>query len=260
MQFLKRHYEKLLLSAVLAGLGAAVVWLSMAVAESKTQIPAEPGTPTAAKQWTAVDLAPFQNAVKSATNAPAFSLTGEHNLFNPVIWNRLSDGTLVKITRTGTSALAVTDIRPLYFTITLESQAGEGFYLSAKHASRPPVRWFARVGEKATAQKPYPIVGTNAAPENPSALTLQVQILATGEIVAVSSDAPYKVVEAYEADLRYEASDETNVFTGRHIADSLVLSGESHKIIAIDSNAVTVQNAGTGKKSDRQWSGGRGSP
>ena len=59
-------------------------------------------------------------------------------------------------------------------------------------------------GEKATAEKPYPIVGTNSAPGNPAMLVLQVKIPETDEVVAVSSNAPYKVVEGYEADMKYK--------------------------------------------------------
>jgi hypothetical protein len=170
MQFLRRHFEKIILSAVLAGLGAAAVWLSVAVKKVQEDLTTGFSNAPPAKAWTSPDMGAYRNALQSLTNAPEFSLTGEHNLFNSVTWKMLHDGSLVKVTRSGVDALSVTDIRPLYFTITLESKASDGFYLVTKHAlDKQPLRYYARVGDQPSATHPYPIVGTNRflKPERP---------------------------------------------------------------------------------------------
>jgi hypothetical protein len=261
MQFLKRHFEKIILSAVLAGLGVAAFWLSVAVKEATDETKTKLKQPSKTKSWEPVNLAVLRDGLMSLTNPPAFSLSGDHNLFNPVTWKvRRNEGFPFKATITGPTALVVTDIRPLYFTLSLESRQGEdGFNLIAKHDWHdvgPTLRWFARVGEKATVRKPYPIVGTNGAPDNPAMLILQVKIPETDEVVAVSSNAPYKAVEGYEADLDYKASDMTNQFLRKHVDNLLYLSWEPYKIIAIASNTVRVQNTNTLQNTEREWKGG----
>lgn len=258
MQFLKRHFEKIILSAVLAGLGAAALWLSVAVKDAQVTIKSAISNAPPAKAWTNLDIAAYTNAIERLTQAPALTLTGEHNLFNSVLWKMQRDGTLVKVTKSGVDALSVTDIRPLYFTISNVDRASDGFVMVSQHAKQPPVRYFATIGEKPSAKKPYPIVGTNSAPGNPSMLILQVQIPETGETVSVSSNAPYRSLELYEVNLKYSASDVTNVFINKYLNDTLQLSEDSFKIIAITSNAVTVQDTRTLQKTEKPWSADTG--
>jgi hypothetical protein len=83
---------------------------------------------------------------------------------------------------------------------------------------------------------------------------LQIQIPETAETVTVSSDAPYRKLEGYEADLNYSASDVTNVFSNKHVGDTLFPL--SFRIIAISSNVVTVQDTRTSQKTDKRWNPG----
>ena len=80
-------------------------------------------------------MAFLRDRLRSLTNPPAFSLSGDHNLFNPVTWKvRRNEWFPFKATITGPTALEVTDIRPLYFTLGLESQQGvDGFNMVVKH-------------------------------------------------------------------------------------------------------------------------------
>ena len=103
MQFLKRHFEKIILSAVLAGLGAAAFWLSMAVKEARRRPPIGYRQPAPAKplpEWKAI-WRRCARALANMTNAPAFELSGEHNLFNPVTWKMKRNGELFKMTQAG---------------------------------------------------------------------------------------------------------------------------------------------------------------
>jgi hypothetical protein len=204
------------------------------------------------------NLAVLRIALQRLTDAPALNLAGEHNLFNPVTWKMGTNNTLFKMTRTGADALEVTLIRPLYYTITFQSQVGDGFYLIAQPPSGPKkARQFSRPREKPTPLKPYTIVATNAVPGNPSGVMLQLFLPETGETNSLTTNAPYKRVVGYEADLKYSGSDATNVFANKHIGDSLQFSGESFKIIAIASNAVTVQDARTTQRTVKEWTGGQ---
>jgi hypothetical protein len=255
MQFLKRHFEKIILSAVLAGLGAAAFWLFDAVTRAKTQTGPAAGKAPTAKPWTSPDLTPLRTTLKNMTDAPTIAFSGEHNLFNPVTWKLARDGRLFKQIKEGPSAVTVTDIRPLYFTIRLERQAGESFNLVARHPFGPERSFFPSFGDKGPKTAPYPcvIVGTNDAFQNPP--KIQILIPDTKETVTLTAADPYKRVEMYEADMKYNASDTNNVFNKQHVGDRLRLSGEPWKIVAITTNAVTLQDR-TLKREERDWSGG----
>jgi hypothetical protein len=257
MQFLRRHFEKIVLSAVLAGLGAVAFWLSVAVKEVKEVKPITFGPPPGTKPLTNVDLAPLRAALANMTEAPALELSGEHNVFNPVTWKRRPNGDLVKMTRQGATALTVTEIRPLYFTVSVNRGSPLGFAMVARHALGHEMNWYAVVGRAADASHPYPVVtATNTGSADKPTWLLQVRIPEDGVVVPVSEGKPYKKVETYEADFKYSASDSTNVFNKGHVGDSLPLSGESFRILAITSNAVTMQDARTAQKTEIQWNGG----
>ena len=254
MRFLKQHYEKLILSAVLLALAASAVWMSMAISEAKSQPPYVPPPPSK-KPWKGQNLTDLQMALQSAKEPPTIVLTGEHNLFNSVTWKSRSDGTLFKMTVGGPGALTITDIRPFYYSIKMESQAGEGFYMVVSHARGPKLKhFFAKPGEKPTPDKPYTItsVGTKAANGE---VTLQLLLPDTQETVPVTADKPYQRVEGDTADLKYVSSDEKKTFLGKNVDDTILLSGEPYKIVAITSNSVTVQNTRTLQRNTIEWNG-----
>jgi hypothetical protein len=258
MQFLKRHFEKIILSAVLVVLGAAAFWLFDAVTKAKRQKGPNFEKPTANKPWKGPDLAPLRNTIQSLKAAPDFTLSGDHNLFNPVTWKVLRDGRLIKQLKEGPDALTVTDIRPLEYTIRLDQKTGDSYSMAAKHPLQPEKKWYESFGDKGSRTAPYAcvIVGTNDALQDPP--KIQIFIPETKETVTVSANQPYRRVEMYEADLKYSASDTNNVFTKQHVGDkSLRLSGESWKIVAITSNSVTLSNLRSSKRETKEWNGGK---
>jgi hypothetical protein len=265
MQFLRRHFEKIILSAVLAGLGAAAFWLSVAVSKAKDAAPPATAVSPRSKEKAGVEsnVAEFRSALKALKEAPDFVLTGEHNLFNPVTWKMRPGGRPFKMKVGGAAALSVAEIRPYYFTITYEGPADVGFYLTAQHApgfGPKAKKQFAVTNEKPTELKPYTIVGTNAAPEDPSTPRLQLLIPETGGKVWVTTKEPYKRVEGHEADMKYSGSDNTNLFPKKHVGDSLPVSGEQFKIIAITNDAVRVQDGTTKQMTEIRWKEGSDKP
>ena len=257
MQFLKRHFEKIILSAVLVGLGAAAFWLFEAVTEAKTQRGPNLEKPPPNKPWVPLDVTLLRTTIKNLKEAPDFTLSGDHNLFNPVTWKMSKDGRLFKQLKEGPDALTVTDIRPLEYTIKLDSKAGEGFYIVAEHPMGKHAKWFANINDKGPKTAPYPcvIVGTNEALQDPP--KIQILIPETKETVTLLANQPYKRVEMYKTNLKYNASDTNNVFTKQHINDRLRLSGETWKIVAITNNAVTLSNLHSSKRETKEWNGGK---
>jgi hypothetical protein len=250
MQFLKKHYEKIVLSAVLLGLAAAAFWLSSAVEEARQQAAPATTQPPAKTPWPTNDLSKEQAALANLHNPPALELSGDHNLFNPVTWKRMPNGDLKKVLHQGPSVLQVTEITPLYYYIKLDSRVGDGYRLNA--VPPPPARptnWFAKLGDKEDKRYPCTIVGTNAAADGSP--TLQVHIIATGETNSMSSSNPYRRVDSYEADLKY--TPDAISFAKKRVGSILNLSEEPYKIIAITNNAVTVQSAKTTQRTTIEW-------
>jgi len=257
MQFLKRHFEKIILSAVLLGLGAAAFLVFQAVTEAKSKTGPNLEKQQPNKPWVGPDLTPLRNTIKNLKEAPEFTLSGDHNLFNPVTWKMSKDGRLFKQLKEGPDALTVTDIRPLEYTIRLDQKTGDSYSMVAKHPLQPEKKWYESYGDKGpkTALYPCVIVGTNDALQTPP--KIQILLPDTKETVTLTGNQPYKRVELYEADMKYNASDTNSVFTKQHPGDKVKLSGETWKIVVITNNAVTLSNLHSSKRETREWNGGK---
>jgi hypothetical protein len=249
MQFLKKHYEKIILSLVLLGLGATAVWFYGAVEAARNTTVDLPAPPPA-KPWVSLDLTKEWNALKAFNKPPVLVLTGEHNLFNPVTWKLLPNGNLEKITVQGTAALKITDISPLYYIIAFDRKAGDSYRLTVTPGVGRSTSLYYRLNEK-DKSKPCIIVGTNDAPDGTTTLTLN--IIDTGEITNVTMKNPYRRIDSYTADLQYQPDNAT--FTKEHVNQNITLSGEPYKIIAITNDAVTIQDIRTAQKTPIPWSG-----
>jgi hypothetical protein len=274
MEFLKRHYEKILLCLVLLGLAAAAVWMRMAIERTQenmapvpaaSEAPERPGrggrggrggTAAAADTLAPVDLSTDVVALAQMTNPPPIVLSGDHNLFNPVTWKRKSDGTLLKVIKTGPSALSVTNITKLYTVISYDHASGNGsgvYVMTIQQHSDPqhPARKVTEYAKKDEKMKSglFIIRGIKGDADDPSELDLELP--ETGENVVVTKDKPYEWVDSYTADLRYEP--ESTTFSKVHVNDIIKLEGEQYKIVEITTNAVRVQFIRTTKVTEIKW-------
>src|SRR5271157_6498321 len=126
MQFLKKHYEKIILCVVLLSMAAAAIWMGAVI----TRLSEEVNQPISAshknKPPVPLDLTTDLLALAQVTNPPPVVLSGGHNLFNPVTWRRKANGELLKILKTGPDALSVINIAPLYTVIAYDHPSGNG--------------------------------------------------------------------------------------------------------------------------------------
>jgi hypothetical protein len=264
IQFFKRHYEKIILSLVLAALAGAAVWLSVAVREVNEEISRTNSTqPHRDAPWVGVEssLGPLRDALKGMVSVPPIELTGEHNLVNPVTWKMLPDGSKIKMLKAGADALVVTDIRPLYFTITLQDHSRDIYYLEVKHtlpSYGKTIHYQSMINDKPTERKPYPVVSTNPPGAPPGTLALLVKIPEAATNVLVTDKTPYQWVEGYEVDMTYNGSDVKSPLPlmKKHQDDLLKFSGDFYKIIAITNDSVTMQDTNVGRKTTLEWKGG----
>jgi hypothetical protein len=147
----------------------------------------------------------------------------------------------------------VTNITPLYTVISYDhpSIGGTGaVYVMAiqEHSAKRPNE-YAKKDEK-TKSGLYIIRGIKGAPEDPT--DLQLEIPATQEMVWITKEKPYKRVDGYTVDMKYEP--ESLTLLKKRVNDTIVLDNEAYKIVEITNNLVRVQSNKT-KVTTINWNG-----
>jgi hypothetical protein len=245
MDFLKQHYEKILLTLVLLILAAAAAWLPFAISQERQELADLTGTVPRAKEYKPVDLAPYQQALQALASPPQLSLAG-HNLFNPVPWKLKSDGTYIKIAsgnEEGPGALVVNRITPLHLTISFRRKMGSSYEIGIHNENVPkPQPNPSPVLVGFDARQGRPTVKEEKGTEDNPTLVLE---LAGGETVEISKDQPFRRVLGYAADLRYDL--ENRNFPRVREGDSIVLGGERYKVVAITPSQVRLESVSTTK-------------
>jgi hypothetical protein len=262
MDFVKKHYEKILLSVVLLGLAGALVFLPVLIVNDQE----------AARRMKEgiisvhVDPLPALNLTRE-TNVSArlqspykldFSTTNK--LFNPLQWQKTADGRLIKLAHGDEVGLAVvTKITPLYLVVTLDSietnELGARYVISLERqaavlpAQRGKRQHFASVGEKVGEKNDgFIIKEVNGSPADPGKLKLILQLADTGERVTLAKDAPFHRVDAYSADLKYDLERPPRTWQGQRIGADLKFAGDDNIIVAISQDTVILLAKSNQKK------------
>ena len=248
--FVKIHYEKIILSVVLLALAAAAAYLPMKISDHKRKLEdiRRPRPVVAGKPAKPADLSTNIAVLEHVQKLPELRLTRPHNLLNPVTWKKTPDNRLLKIDtedKEGPGALQVTKITPLHFTISYNGVSGAGDFLRyqfvvrnegdtnrTRRANRPV---FVSPGGK----NEYFILRDVIGPvPNPNGFVLE---LADGkEIVEVTKTKPFDRITGYAADLSYPL-EANRAFLDRRVKNSIKFAGEEYNIVAINQNEVTVQ-------------------
>jgi hypothetical protein len=277
MEFLKKHYEKILLCLVLLGLAGAAVWMKAAIDDMKRGVPEPtnavsseggprrgprrgPPGPTAAEPK-GMDLSEDLQALAQITNPPPVVLSGGHNLFNPVTWKRKTNGDLFKVLKSGPDAVTVTNITPLYTVITFDHPSGDGgiYVISVQQhvelqqagTTYHKAVEYAKKDQK-TKTGVFIVRGIKGAENEPTEVNLEIP--QSGETnVWISTNTPYKRVDSYLADLKYDP--ETKVLLKQKVDDWIKLDNEMYKIVEITNNAVRLQSSTSSKVTEIKWTG-----
>lgn len=241
MEFLKRHYEKILLSVVLLCLAGTAAWFPAKIKKEREDAQNYKVTLPTPKELKPLDLTTNQAALVRLKNPPTVDLAGGHNLFNPVTWKVKPDGTFLKIVREGVDALMLTKVTPLYFEIAYERPSAAGYWIAVRHLSaKSPTRIYAKLNEK----KEFTLKEVKGETNDPTELVFELP--ETGELVSISKEKPYRRVEGYAADFRYEPDNQT--FANKRVNETITFGGESYKIIAITDNEARVSAISTDKR------------
>jgi hypothetical protein len=259
MDFIKKHYEKILLGLVLIGLVGALGYLPFKISSEKDKLSEMSSgliTPKV-KPLTNLDLAISEAALTRATSAPvAYNFTDTNKLFNPMPWQRTAGGELVRVSSAGLTAVSVTNITPLYLKISLDAVTVQSdgsplyiFGIEKQSALTKPLQQkkqaTTKIGEKNAA---FVLKEVQGLPTNPT--NAVIQLLDSGEIVNVlnDKDRPWKRIDAYMADLRYDIPKPPKVWNGLRVNGMIDVNGEKYRVVAISSSEVILEAVNNGKK------------
>jgi hypothetical protein len=257
MEFLKKHYEKLILSVVLLGLAAVAATLPMKVNQEKAREEERKNTlinPTV-KPYPPVDLTTNQQVLTKVKSPIKFDIAGKHNLFNPVTWVERGNGELVKMQgNAGLDALEITAINPLRMIMTLDNVlpvAGAGGAQEFKYEVTVTREGAARNPKQSRAMSvnlSAAGIGTLRAvqgpPDNPTNLVMVLDNPNRTQ-VSLSKDRPYSEMIGYAADLKCSLPPLDR--KGVKVGDTIVLGTDVYTVRTIDKESVTLQDKRTQK-------------
>lgn len=250
MDFLKAHYEKIILSVVLLGLVAAAALMPMKVSAEREQEEERKNVllPKAVKPMEPINLTTNEQAVAHVSNPERVVLFGEHNVFNPVRWQRNSDGSIYKAYDAGPAALQIVDIRPLHLRVEFDQVTGTPedpryrlLVLNEVQRGNRPTPRDAGVGDRNNMFTIEKIVGDN--PTNPEGLI--VLLAGDKEPVRITKQDPYQRIIGYTADIAHTV--EKKKWDNQKVKDELNFGGETYNIVAITPDEV-VLSAKSNKK------------
>jgi len=271
MDFVKKHYEKILLGFVLLGLVGALVFLPFMIASDQQKLKdmSYGVVHPKAAPLPGLDVTRETNVLERLQSPYKLDFSTTNKLFNSVPWQRTPDGRLIKNAAGNEISLAVvTQIAPLYLVLTLDSietnlietnEVGARYVISMERqaaalpSQRGKKQHYASVGEKVGEKNDaFVIREVNGSAADPGTLKLIVQLMDTGETMTLSKDKPFRRVDAYAADLKYDPEKKT--WQGQRVGSNLKFAGDDYIVVAIDQGSVILSAKSNQKKTTLTYS------
>jgi hypothetical protein len=265
MDFVKKHYEKILLGFVLLGLVGALVFLPFMIASDQQKLKdmSYGVVHPKAAPLPGLELTRETNVLDRLQSTYKLDFSTTNKLFNSVPWQKTPGGQLIKLAFGNEVSLAVVSkIVPLYLILTLDSietnsietnepvaryVIGMERQASASPAQRGKKQHYASVGEKVGEKNDAFIIReVSGSPADPGTLKLILQLTDSGESATLSKDKPFRRVDGYSADLKYDPEKKT--WAGQRLNASLKFAGDDYIIVAIDPGAVILSARSNQKK------------
>ncbi len=256
MDFLKKHYEKVLLGVVLVGLAVAVAFLPFKIASEKQKLEDMRNNliHPKVKPLTNLDLSLPDKVLKQAAVPAVVDFSPPNKLFNPMVWQKAVDGHLIKVdaTNIGPNALAITKLTPLYLRLTLDevisTDSGVRCKIGVENEAALTLRdrrkqKYCKAGDK---NETFVVRDIKAPPDNPTNATVVLELNEARQRVELTKDRPFRRIEGYMVDLKY--APEKLVWNARRVDALLPFNGEEYKIVAITENEVVLSAKSNSKK------------
>lgn len=256
MEFLRKHYEKVILSLVLLLLVGAAAYLPARVQAVNQNIDLEikrenpkPFTPLNTETNVAI-LKQSQKKLRVKLSGP------NHNLFNPVGWIKNKDGNLVKdpfYGRRGPEALIAKKIDPLYFSIgydNIVTNGAEIFYsfgvtrqADAKRANRRRMTRRVRINQEIDI---FVLKEVKGEPNRPDEFV--IRLLEDNREIRVSGNKskPYSEIAGYTVDLIYQPDGKK--FNAKRRGDTIEIAKRWYEIVVVSENEVVIKDSRTTKQ------------
>ncbi len=258
MDFLKKNYEKVLLSVVLLGLVVAVAFLPFTISSEKEKLVAmsESLVPKA-KPLPPLDLAPEQAALKLMGEPKAVDFSSPNRLFNPMLWQKAADGHLIKAdaSNIGPNALVASKLTPLHLKLTLESvtvsDSGARYVIGTEKETailpkdRAKKTTYCSINTKTDTFTLREVQGATA--DNQTNVTVILELNDTGQRVPVSREKSFRRIDGYMVDLKYPPENKTFP-AGLRVGAPLAFNGEVYKIVDINDNELVLSATSNQKK------------
>jgi hypothetical protein len=263
MDFLKKHYEKLILGLVLLGLAVAVAFLPFKISSERQELTDLTGQiiKKPVKPLTNLDLTIQENVLKRMAVPALVDFSSSNKLFNPIPWMQTKDTPprLFPSNKAGPSLTVVTNITPLYLKLSLEganlsADSNSAVYVigivkeaSPKLADRTKKTTYCRLNEKKD-KEGIIVTKANGPLDNPTSVVLE--LLDTGEKVTLtkeSKEVPYKRIDGYAADVSYPP-EHLPPWKNKRVGDMLKFNNEEYKIVAINPTELILSANSNQKK------------
>lgn len=264
MEFVKKHYEKILLSVVLAGLVGALVFLPFVIAADKAKMDEVKNNFLGGKATPLADLdLTRQDAVIQRLQAGAagtgYDFNSTNKLFNPVEWVKYSDGSIHKIVtglEFGGGAAVPTKITPLYTIVTLDSVTtnelsgarytiGVERQAAASRVLRQKVRRYVSMDDP-KAKDLFTLIKVMGDPVNPDQLVFKWAD--SGDSFNLSREKPLQRVDGYAVDLKYPPDPKQPPFVGKRLNDVICFGNDCYTIVDIKADEVILSAQSNQKK------------
>lgn len=259
MDFLKKHYEKILLGVVLIGLAGAVVAMLFVISseQQRLQDMAQQVLHPNVKPLTNLDMTIAGQALKRAATPASVDLGPPNRLFNPMAWQKASDSRLIPRDKVGPGLLVVSNLQPLYLILSLDkvttSPVSTNYIIGIERQAALTAGQRAKKQTLCTMDPPskndvFSMVEIKGRPDDPSAVI--VQLKDSGEKVSIpgGTNEVYKRIDGYMADLRYPPENKSWLTRRVNSQPPLSFNAEEYNIVAINQNEVVLAAKSNGKK------------
>ncbi len=251
MEFIKKNYEKIVLGVVLLALTVAACLLPVIISGKRSALENQrKNSKPKVKELPPLDMTLEDSALQRAQAHAKLDFTTKHNVFNPVMWKKLPDGTLRKYitgNEEGAGALEVTNIKPLYLELSYGSPSANGYFINIERqaALRSDKRHTQNFVSKESKGELISLKEVKGPPDHPTELMLEWN--ETAEPIDLFTDKPFRRIDSYAADLKYPIENKT--WTDQRVGSRhMFFNNGYYNIVAITESNVVVLDESNNKK------------